>query len=157
MRKEIEAYKKGYRVTESGSVVGLNVDKLSLYLKKNGYYSFSYRNSNGDSTCVNVHRLQAFQKYGMLLFDDGIVTRHKNGINIDNSFDNILIGTSSENQMDIPEQIRKSRALHASSFIRKHNKIVVRKYHADNGRSYKKTMERFGISSKGTLNYILNK
>lgn len=38
----------------------------------------------------------------------------------------------------------------------KRNKAIMLAFYAD-AKSYKKTMEKFGISSKGTLHYILNK
>lgn len=95
------------------------------------------------------------QKYGDKLFEKGIETRHKNGIKTDNSWNNILIGNHSQNMMDIPKQIRVKKALHASSFLVKHNKDEIKKYH-EKYKSYKKTMDKFNISSKGTLHYILN-
>lgn len=57
--------------------------------------------------------------------------------------------------MDVPEQIRIKKALHATSFCRKYNKDEVRKFHS-HSKPYIKTMNKFGISSKGTLHYILN-
>lgn len=155
MKKEIEAYKKGYRVTEIGSVIGLDGSDRLLFYREDGYVGFSFRDSTGKCRPIMVHRLQAFQKYGMMLFDEGMEVRHANGIKNDNSFDNILIGSHSENMMDVPEQIRKAKGLHASSFIKKHNAITIISYHNENGRSYKKTMAHFSISSKGTLHYIL--
>ena len=82
--------------------------------------------------------------------------RHVNADRGDFSWDNILIGTHSQNMMDIPEHIRLAKALHATSHVRKYDKGEVRKFY--NGcKSYKKTMEQFDISSKGTLHFILNK
>ena len=156
MKKEIEAYKKGYRITENGIAIGLSENELKCTLGKDGYYYFSFRRKDSSLSKIYIHRLQAFQKYGMILFNEGIEVRHKDGISIDNQFSNILIGTHSENMMDVPEQIRMSKALHATSFVRKYNKDKVRMYHKENGSSYKKTMAHFGITSKGSLHYALN-
>lgn len=103
-----------------------------------------------------VHRLQAFQKYGENLFDSGMEVRHLDGNKENNSYDNIVIGTHSENMRDIPEAIRYSKALYAASFLIRHDKIKIRQYHFNNGSSYKKTMAEFNITSKGTLHFILN-
>lgn len=157
MKKELEAFKKGYRVTTSGSVFGLRGKEIGLYKNNCGYYCFSFRDKDSKSHSVTIHRLQAFQKYELLLYNDGIMARHKNGIKEDNSYDNILIGTARDNQMDIPENIRMARSLYATSFMRKYHKGTVINYHISHGNSYKKTMNHFGISSKGTLHYILNK
>lgn len=105
---------------------------------------------------IKCHRLQAYQKYGDMLYGEGMMVRHLNGDSLDNSWGNIAIGTNSENQMDIPEQIRLFRARYASSFMQKHNHDDIISFYKEN-KSYKKTMEKFEISSKGTLHYILNK
>jgi len=155
MKKEQKAYRKGYRVTSEGELVSCKGEIINGCINNCGYVRFAFR-YNGKKIYCNVHRLQAFQKYGNVLFLDGVVTRHKNSLKTDNSYENILIGTHSDNQMDIPEHIRLCRSLHATSFIRKYNKVEVSKFHHDNGNSYKKTMAHFNISSKGTLHFILN-
>lgn len=151
----ITAYEKGFRVTKDGKLLNPKREVLSPHKNKSGYYIFSYRFKNKVIQC-KVHRLQAFQKYGDSLFEKGIVTRHLNNVSTDNSEKNIAIGTQKDNIMDMPEQERTKKALHASSFIRKYNKFYVQDYHNLNGKSYKKTMQFFNISSKGTLHYLLN-
>jgi len=153
MEREVLAYKRGYRVTEDGILI--NPDGKNIGHINNGYLITSIR-INKVSKNLKAHRLQAFQKYGNDLYMKGIMTRHKNGDSLDNSWDNILIGNNSDNQMDIPKQVRIKRSLHATSFIRKYNKDEIKKFHSID-RSYKKTMNKFNISSKGTLYYVLNK
>lgn len=153
--KVVIAYKKGYRVTECGDILSPRGVKMKPYKNPRGYYKISVT-YYGRVVEVYIHRLQAFQKFGLKMFDDGMLVRHKNGDALDNNFDNILIGTHSDNMMDVPEQIRLSKALHATSFVKKTNKDKVRQFHEKNGRSYEKTMKEFSITSKGTLHFMLN-
>lgn len=86
---------------------------------KNGYLIVSVCTKGHDSIGhssypLKVHRLQAFQKYGELLFEKGVQVRHLNNIQCDNSIDNIEIGSQSQNQLDISPKIRIERATIAS-------------------------------------------
>lgn len=155
MNKVKIAYEKGYRVDKEGNPSS-SFGPLKYCLNKKGYKIIGVK-IEGLAKNVFVHRLQAFQKYGDDMFEKGIQVRHKNGISTDNSWDNILIGTASENRMDIPAHIRLSSAMRASSFIKKHDHEKVISYHMTNGNSYKKTMLEFNIPSKGSLHWILNK
>ena len=156
MKKRIEqiATKRGYVVTEEGKLLNPKGEEIGS-INNTGYIKTSIR-VNKKKVSFMSHRLQAFQKYGDKLYDKGVEVRHKNGNPLDNSWNNILIGTHSENMQDIPEQIRIKKAKHAASFLKKHNKEKIQKFHKEN-KSYKLTMEKFNISSKGTLWHILNK
>jgi hypothetical protein len=154
MRLEEIIIKRGYVVTEDGMLLNPKGARVGN-IDKQGYVQSSIR--IGKKVAVfYAHRLQAFQKYGDKLFVDGVVTRHINGNSLDNSWNNIVIGSHSENMMDIPEQIRIKKAKHASSFLKKYNNDEIIDFY-NTCKSYKKTMDKFGISSKGTLNYILKK
>ena len=153
--KVIIAFKKGYRSDKDGQVTS-NRGYLNCFKNNKGYMQFSSARIDGLQRQISVHRLQAYQKYGNSMFEDGIVVRHLNGVRDDNSWDNIAIGTESDNRMDIPQHIRVASALYASSFNQKYDKDEVKAFYQET-KSYKKTMEEFGISSKGTLHYILNK
>ena len=160
-RSEIKLYNLGYRVTAQGDMRGLNGKPIGSLC--NGYYRIHVRIKkklhskikNGYINCL-VHRLQAYQKYGEDIYKKGIVCRHLNGNPLDNSIDNIAIGTQSDNMMDRKKEDRIAHAKLASSYNQKHNPDVIKKYYAK-AKSYKKTMAEFNISSKGTLHYILNK
>lgn len=147
-----EAYLKGYRVTSEGVPLSKR-GCIKPRIGTNGYMFISVRFSSNVKK-IEIHRLQAFQKYGEKLFEKGVQTRHLNGDRLDNSWDNIAIGTQSENMMDIPKHIRVAKALFASSKLRKYNKLEVIEYY-NTTKSYSKTMIKFNISSKGTLHYIL--
>lgn len=159
MDNVIRAYLKGYRMTVDGDVISKTGNKLKLFNRGSGkgraYLAFNFRHA-GNNIKLSAHRLQAFQKFGMELLKDGIVVRHLDGNSMNNSYNNIGIGTQSENMMDRDVDSRVKHALHATSFVRKYDKESVRKFHKNNGNSYKITMKEFGISSKGTLHHILN-
>ena len=152
-RNEVIAYDLGYRVNNKGQLIGLKGKPIGSVC--NGYYRFKIRQNSGYINCLS-HRLQAYQKYGMDIYKTGIVCRHLNGNSLDNSMDNIEIGTQSDNIMDMKPEVRKSKAIYASSFVQVHNHDDIILFH-NKEKSYNKTMDKFNISSKGTLHYILNK
>ena len=98
----IEAYKKGYRVSDCGQKVIYKEKERKLQtvitLGK-PYFRFSV-GYKGSSTNIMVHRLQAYQKYKNRVFTDSLVVRHKNDNSLDNSKKNILLGTLQDNSRD---------------------------------------------------------
>ena len=145
----IRAAEKGYKVINGEVISPFSVKPLSLRPDTRGYYRFKIKNDKNVSVSVNVHRLVAYQKYGDALFEEGIEVRHKDGNQVNNLDDNILIGTHSDNMMDKPKEQRIIDASHAKY---PHKEII--EYYKKM-KSYKKTMEKFKISSKGTLHFIL--
>lgn len=147
----IDASKKGYYVTKDGEVISpLGRTLSSKPVNKHGYHFFTFR-LFGKRTVVMTHQLQAYQKFGNEMFREGIQVRHINGNPSDNSWDNIEIGTQSQNQMDIAREVRRKR----SSTSRKHNHATIIADRKE-GMSYPQLMEKYGIT-KGTLSYIVNK
>jgi len=106
MNKEQLAYEKGYRVTKDGCLIGLRRRRIGS-INNEGYERTTILNNNNKKLYIQTHRLQAYQKYGDKLFQDGIVVRHLNGNALDNSWNNIAIGTQRDNIMDIPKEKRK--------------------------------------------------
>lgn len=154
------AYEKGYRVLKDGRVQGLT-RILNLGIKnRNGvfYYNFPVVDYENKTWRVDVHKLMAYQKYGEAIFEDGIETRHLNGNSLDNSESNISIGTHQQNELDKDPGLRMKNAINASENIRRFTDVEMHQikcFHKEH-RSYKKTMEKFKIGSKGTLHHILN-
>jgi hypothetical protein len=144
--------KRGYFVTEEGVLYNPKKESIGCYDRD---YLISFIRVNGVKRKIKAHRLQAYQKYGDKLYETGIIVRHFDGNSKNNSWDNILIGTQSQNMMDIPKQIRVKSALIATSYVRKYDKNKVKEFY-EKEKSYKKTMEYFNISSTGTLHFILN-
>jgi hypothetical protein len=147
----IECYNKGYRVIDSKVYYKGKLVKGSI---TNGYHFIGIR-INKKIYNIRTHRLVGYQKYKNLLFESNLVLRHIDNNSLNNSEDNIVLGTPSENMMDKPETLRYSVAKHAASFLIKYNHIAIKDYYYTN-KSYKKVMEKFNISSKGTLHHILN-
>ena len=153
------AYRKGYRVRGDGVVENAcgHARKLTLQVGKDGYkrYKFNIRDGCGASRAVLVHRLQAYQKFRESMFVPGIQVRHKNGNSLDNSTDNILIGTASQNMMDKPKEERQRLAGNAN---RKHSPELIEKIRGehDAGVSYNKLSKKYGLS-KSMLSFHLSK
>ena len=154
MGKEIVkiAYKKGYRINDEGLLLSYRGNVLKCRTNTNGYLDSNIK-INGKLFHLQPHQLAAYQKFGDLIFQNDCV-RHLDGNKQNNKLVNIEIGSHSDNAMDIPKHIRIERSKKALHFkfgnvdeIRDFYKIC---------NSYKETMQRFDINSKGTLHYILN-
>lgn len=150
-KNEKIAIEKGYTITEEGDIVS-PYGKIKGCTCK-GYKTFKIDTGGRKFINIRVHRLQAYQKYGEKIYEKGIEVRHLDNISTNNSWENIAIGTHSENMLDKPKEVRVKNAQKASL---KYDKIAIREFHQID-RSYKKTMEKFNISSKGTLSDILNR
>jgi len=150
-----EAYNKGYRVID-GVLYDPNKKIINGSITPEGYISTKIT-KHGDA--LFVHRFVAYQKYGDIVFKEGMQVRHFDGNSLNNLDDNIKIGNQSQNMMDIPKEVRLKKAIHASSYLRNwtdEEEDNIRQFHNET-KSYKKTMEKFGISSKGSLHHILKK
>lgn len=154
-RNEKFAYDKGYRVTPKGTMYGLRGQVVTNSDTK-GYIRVGTKNK-GKYITIYAHRLQAYQKYGNAIYSKGILVRHLDGNNKNNSEDNIALGSNRDNMMDRPKEDRVTQARKASARTKKYNTKEVRDFHKASGNSYNKTKDEFRISSGGTLWYILNK
>ena len=146
--------KKGYSVSKDGKTITSFTGKVlkpRVMNRGKGYFCFGVRDDDIPSRPVLVHRLQAYQKFGEKIFEKGIQVRHLDGNSMNNSWENIAIGTQSENSMDRP---RDERIRNASNPIYNHSDIIE---DWTNGMSYSKIMKKYDISSKGTVSFIINK
>ncbi len=146
----IEAKSKGYLCDFYGNIYSKN-KKLSFSKSVEGRCRFSVR-LNGERITVPVHRFVAYLKYGYTLFDNDIEVRHLDGDSLNNSWNNIAIGTHSQNMLDIPEYKRKvSRA-------KKHftdEEVLKIKQDKDNGMTYRELCKKYN-STRHTLSYMFN-
>lgn len=146
---------RGYSVDEKGDVY-FNGRKRSLNISR-GYYNFTAKAKiDGVKICsrVWVHRLVAYHKFGNKIFKEGIQVRHLDGNSLNNSYDNISIGTAKDNSLDKLPSVRLRAALIATSFVKKHDHEKIIDLHKK-GFSYSKIMKELGIKGKGTISFII--
>ena len=145
MNKEQIAYERGYRVTKDGDL--LNPEGLKIGCLNSAGYKNTRIRFNEKKLYIATHRLQAYQKYGNKLFEDGIVVRHLNGNKSDNCWDNIAIGTYRDNTMDIPKEIRTKRCVAAAKTHIKYPKKFVLKLKEEHKekKSYAKLGRKYNI------------
>lgn len=93
-------FEKGYTIDSKGIVYNKKFEKLKL-TEESGYYYITIRIPDSKIPVkIRIHRLQAYKKFGDKIFEKGIVVRHLNGNSKNNCYDNIEIGTQSENMYD---------------------------------------------------------
>ena len=99
-RAIVEASEKGYTVKDDGRLIspGGRQLKLQLYENRPGRTQYYYFGSG--SSKVKVHRLVAYQKFGKRIFEPGVQVRHLDDNSLNNSWDNIGIGTQVDNWGD---------------------------------------------------------
>lgn len=147
----VYAYEKGYRVTENGDVIGLRGNILKPSKSPSGYLSVTMKTPENKPTRLFIHKLQGYIKYRELIFNDGIVVSHQDFNKENNKVDNIIMGTRSESMLNSPN-VKKLKSLGKP----KHDHVAIIR-DKENGMTYKKLMEKYNISSKGTLSFIINK
>lgn len=150
----IIAYEKGYRVLEDGVFISPKGVPLKTKLIRGKYECYSLK--IGDNAIANlmIHRLCAYQKFGDLLFKADCV-RHLDGNSLNNSWDNIAIGTIKDNVHDIPKKKRIWIGENASKYTIKWDREKIEEYY-NKTHSYKETMNHFGIS-KSSLWRVLHR
>jgi hypothetical protein len=108
LKKVLEwVLEKGWNIDQNGQITNPKgeIKKGSLtygYLK----VGIKITELQISSYALKIHKFQAYKKYGEEIFNPGIVVRHLNGIKTDNSWENIIIGTQSDNMMDRNESDR---------------------------------------------------
>ena len=149
-----EAHRKGYRVIH-GAVFSSKGKQRKLKTNNSStrYWFFNVKFETG-AFPVAVHRLLAYQKFGDAAFVDGIHIRHKDNDSMNNSEDNIILGTGSENCMDRPVEERKK---HAAKGNQKHTPELIAAIRADHeaGLGYKKLRKKYGLPVS-TFSYYLS-
>lgn len=109
--KTKRAFLLGYRVDLEGNLY-LNKTLINnkVFINTDGYKMFCipFKFKRGDS--VFIHRLQVFQKEGDKLFSSELVM-HIDGNKLNNSYNNLRLGTYSENVEDITLDVKASKYL----------------------------------------------
>ena len=160
------ASKTGYYVDNKGKVYnkfGNNIKSFKNGKNAMNYLVFSIRDLSKWKYAkkVYVHKLQAYQKFGNKIFENGVHIRHLNNNSFDNSWDNIEIGTASDNNLDKYPEVRKKSATIASrkrqDSIRSFEERCLIYEDLKNKVPYSEIMKKYSISSKGTLSFMKNK
>ena len=151
------AFDKGYRVQGDGTVLSKSGHKRVLRLGgKPGreYWKFTVKHGTV-SRPIPVHQLLAYQKFGVAALEEGVHVRHLNGDALDNTPDNIAIGSPTDNIMDRDPCDRKE---HAS------NLVVTRKLSFEDvenmkrkrksGLSYKEIAKSYGVVKSTAMRAI---
>lgn len=153
-KNELLAIEKGYKITINGDILNPKEKILTGTIYNKNYKKFNIR-LNEKHIPVKVHRLQAYQKFGEIIFNEDIVVRHLDGNGLNNSWDNIDIGSYSDNMMDKPKEERIRIASNANKKYSDELVLEIKAYR-DLGHTYTEIMEKYNINSKGTLSYIIN-
>lgn len=154
-RVEKLMFDKEYTIDEHGRLFDKFGREIIGSINSQGRRCTGVRLDNGKVKRVPFHRMVAYAKFGDDIYIDGIVVRHLDGNPLNNSWDNIAIGSHSDNMMDIPKSIRIANAGLANM---KYDKDMVNmiKSLRSKGLKYADIMKETGISSKGTISYIIN-
>lgn len=149
----------GGTVSECGQVVlGPSGVPLKQMLRGPYYTVNVHLPESGNRHPINVHQIVAYIKYGQEFVESELV-RHKDGDPKNNSRDNILIGSQSQNMMDRSKLNRSLHAQHAASF--KPTSVsdeLLAKIKADHdlGLGYKRLSQKYGFG-KSFFSYHLSK
>lgn len=128
---------------------------LKLFLKGK-YYFFGFKTYDKTVCNIPIHRFIGYKKFGDRIFDKSLHVRHLDSNSLNNSYDNIGIGTFSENMMDKSPELRRDTAIKASLAAKKHDHEKIIDLHKK-GYSYDKIMNELGTKSKGTISFIIRK
>jgi hypothetical protein len=153
------AVQRGYWAAADGTVYGPQGCPLKLQLRGRAGKLYPCFNvlSNGVRRPIPAHKLIAYLKFGDASAVDGIVVRHLDDNPLNNSWENIAIGTQSDNLLDRAEIDRKLSAQKAGRTNSKPEAFwdqVRAEY--ESGASYNELTKKYGLA-KGTLSYRLSK
>ena len=146
----------------TGDIYGKKSQKLKGTIAANGYrYVSLFIKGVTDpkkGLQVGQHNMVAYWKYGEAAFAPGIETRHKDGNRLNNTPSNILIGTRSDNMMDMLPEARRARNLGKISKARTLNSKQVQEIRDTYTRGLvrgecTKLAQKFGVS-KTTISEI---
>jgi len=141
------------------------IDKNGVVMNRNGriltgsisdkYLKISVRTEFTTSYSLRVHKIQAYIKYGDEIFNNGCLVRHLNGDPLDNSWDNIVIGTQSDNMMDRSEESRRNHVKRIEPI----DETIILSMIKDknNGLSYRKLVDKYNIPKSTIMDLIKNK
>jgi predicted DNA binding CopG/RHH family protein len=151
------ASSKGVFVDLEGEVIGVRGAPLKPFKSSNGYLNVSLKRLSKNYN-IPVHRLQAYQKFGNMLFEKGLVVIHRDGDKENNSWDNIGLVTHSESKMNRSKEDRVEHALKAAKITRRFSENDIRDIRRSNQNGVSlSTLAKNYDTSKGHLSSIVNR
>jgi len=138
---------KGILKNRKGEVVGS--------LNRQGYQKIQIT-LDGKCKEVFTHRIQAFKKFGRKMYEKGIQVRHLNDIKIDNSWENIELGTAKDNYYDRGKKSIQESQKRATQASIKYSKELIeqaKEYYKETN-NLKATAKKFNIP-ESSLHYRL--
>lgn len=147
----LDLVEKGYTMSKEGILYNPSGKEVKGCDNGKGYLKIGYRYLIYPSLPISFHRIQGYLKFGNKIFEKGMMIRHLDNNSLNNHWDNIGIGTSQDNQLDIPLEKRRIMA----SSPKYNHQDIINDYKS--GMSYKQLMEKYSISSKGTISHIVKK
>jgi len=148
------AFYAGYRVTKEGLVRGKH-GKIMSPVVRGGRPRF--RMVSTEAKDVRVDRLQAFQKFGYAAYYNKFDVVHLDGDKLNNSWDNIAIRGKDTKVVSEPTpfmRIDTDYLAIAHTGYAFHRSVI--NEHWIRSR-FDFTLERFGIESRGYLDYVLTR
>lgn len=104
----LEAVERGYAIDEDGNLFG---PKGPIIYKLSGTQRYATFSTNwGGVFGVPVHMFAAYKFFGTACFEKGVNIRHMDRNTLNNSKSNLKLGSSSENQLDKPVEVRSYAA-----------------------------------------------
>ncbi len=104
----ILCHNRGYEIIDNKVFFNGRERKLDIrYKKDNGqssYASFGIKDDEGKKIQVFVHHLMAYKKFGQIFIDgfdstgEELIVIHLDGNSLNNSYDNIFLGTRSDSR-----------------------------------------------------------
>lgn len=147
----IYSYDRGCRVSEDGEVIGVRGKPRKTRVNCRGYLTFNMKTPyTNDSYPIAVHKLIAYQLYGLPAFEEDVQVRHLNNIKTDNTPNNIAIGSQLDNAGDLPNGAFVNNAKLSPKEV---NEIRLR---ASNSEPYRDIVKDYPITSIGNISEIVN-
>lgn len=153
-KEVILMYDKGYRIISDGNLVNPSGKIIHGGKNSKGYFTYKYKRMG-----LPLHRLAAYQKFGIKALQQPVEVRHLDGDSTNNTLENIAIGNHSENMNDINEKIRKKNGKNAgrhNSMLTKEDVKDIRYLREKRKFTYKRLLKLYPVTSKTALSYICN-
>lgn len=152
-RVAIYAHERGCRVKASGEVIGVKGKPRKTRVNSRGYLTFNLKPPfTKDSFPINVHKLAAYQIYGIAAFEEGTQVRHLNNIKTDNSSSNIAIGSQLDNVSDLPYGVAN---IHSAKLMPA--EVLEIREKVKNGATFQNILDEYPIRSKSSVSHIVNR